>query len=290
MRMSRTIRMHQTHPTSLLLVAALAAGCSPSGPTTIGPMLFPEGTTAASVSSARFFAVDPVAVLNNSAMRNCRFGRTTKIPVVPSLVELTLAELKVAGQPLDALSEGRVGESHRAELEARLGPIVSVNRELAAQACHPWRSGPDDASMMPSLLIAADARAPAASLELIVEAAWSAGFEEAALWVSSPGKLMSAQGEGTPLTPKGSDVASVVQEIDAVRSGGEPCVLLVPRTGGVGAPGTSAGAVSSAELRESLSVIPFAHTGDRQLVSGEVCGSPPAQAEEELLTDEPDGK
>ncbi|MFT5685844.1 MAG: hypothetical protein ACI8RZ_006798, partial [Myxococcota bacterium] len=153
--------MRHTHTISLILTAALAVGCSRSKPTTVGPLIFPQGDSAVAVSSARFFAVDPSAVLNNSAMRNCRFGRTTKIPVVSSLVEITLTGLKVSGQPLDALIDGRVEESHRSALESQLAPIVSVNRELAAQACHPWRAGPDDASMSPSLLIAADVRVPA---------------------------------------------------------------------------------------------------------------------------------
>ena len=275
--------MHQTHATALLLITSLAAGCSSSTPTTIGPMTFPAATTAVSVSSARFFAVNPTAILNNSAMRNCRFGRTTKIPVVPALVELTLAELKVAGQSIDALSEGRIEERHRDALEAHLRPVVSVNQELAAQACHPWRSGPDDSSMMPSLLIAADARAPAFSLEWIIDAVWSAGFEEAALWVRSPGEPISKQGIGISLIPKGSDVGAVVLEIDAIRTGGEPCVLLSPRTSGEGAVGAHPGAMDSAALRESISVIPIAHTRDRQLVSGEICGSLPSQAVEEIL-------
>jgi len=290
MSTSRTISMHETHATALLLIAALAGGCSSSTPTTAGPMIFPTGATAASVSSARFFAVDPTAVLNNSAMRNCRFGRTTKIPVVPALVELTLSELTIAGQSADVLSEGRIEERHRAVLAARLGPIVSVNQELAAQACHPWRSGPDDVSMVPSLLIAADARAPAASLEWIIDAAWSAGFEEAAIWVRSPGEPVSAQGRGTPLTPKGADVAAVVQEIDALRAGGEPCVLLSPRASTAGAAGTQAGPMDSATLRESISVIPIAHAGDRQLVTGEICGVLPSQTVEEILPMTESGK
>jgi hypothetical protein len=263
-------------------------GCSATTPAGVGPLVFPRGDSAITVSSARFFAVDPAAELNNSAMRNCRFGRTTKIPVVSSLVELSLTELKVSGQTLGSVSEGRLEASHRALLESRLGPMASVNRALAAQACHPWHSGPEDASMVPALLVAADARAPASSLELIIDVAWAAGFDEAALWVEAPGQPGAAAGAGAALTPGGGDVATVAREIDAVRRGGEPCVLFTPGSGAAVAAEASA-APRSGALRETIPVLPIAQTGDRRLVTGEVCGDPSARIAVEVVSEDAGG-
>jgi hypothetical protein len=263
-------------------------GCSATTPAGVGPLVFPRGDSAITVSSARFFAVDPAAELNNSAMRNCRFGRTTKIPVVSSLVELSLTELKVSGQTLGSVSEGRLEASHRALLESRLGPMASVNRALAAQACHPWHSGPEDASMVPALLVAADARAPASSLELIIDVAWAAGFDEAALWVEAPGQPGADAGAGAALTPGGGDVATVAREIDAVRRGGEPCVLFTPGSGAAVAAEASA-APRSGALRETIPVLPIAQTGDRRLVTGEVCGDPSARIAVEVVSEDAGG-
>ena len=260
----------------LLILSGLLLGCKPSAaPQSVGPLAFPEAISAVPVSSARFFAIDPTATLNNSAMRNCRFGRTTKIPVVPSLVELHATTLRVSGQEVAPLSDGQLQPEHAAALRARLEPMASVSRTLAESSCHPWRSGPEDASMTPALLVAVESSAPATSLEHIIDAAWKSGFEEVALWVRTAGSGGALQGKGTVLTPTGDTVAEVVTEIDRVRTGGDPCVLLVPQpdrqTAGNAVPVEPTSGVLSGEIP----VLPLARTGERRLVSGELCGTPP---------------
>lgn len=262
---------------ALGLSGALLGCAQTAAPQGVGPLTFPEASSAVQVSSARFFAIDPAATLNNSAMRNCRFGRTTKIPLVASLVELSATTLKVSGQPLAALSDGRLEPDHLAALRSHLQPMASVSRSLAESACHPWRSGPEDASMMPALLVAAESSAPASSLDGVIDAAWSSGFEEVALWSRSAGAGGAAQGAGTVLTPAGGTVADVVSEIDRVRLSGDPCVLVSPPADRQEAGSAGPGNPTSSVLTGSIPVLPIARTGDRRLVSGEVCGVPPEQ-------------
>ena len=259
-------------------------GCTAAQPEAVGPIVFPEASTAVAVSSARFFSLDPDQSLNNSAMRNCRFGRTSKIPVVPALVELGLTSLKIGGQTAGALQDGALDDSHRAVLEGKLSPMASVSRAMAESACHPWRAGPEDASMVPTLLIAADARAPAASLDIIIDAAWSAGFDEVGLWMAAEGRAPAESGGGTPLTSAAATVAQLAGEVDQVRAGGEPCVLFQPgRKAGSPASVETGGAATQGALSQTIPILPLAREGNRRLVTGESCGSPVEQVSEELL-------
>ena len=129
--------------------------------------------------------------------------------------------------------------------------------------------------MTPALLVAAEASAPASSLEAVIDVAWTAGFEEVALWVRAAGSGGAAQGAGTALSPAGSAVADVVAEIDQARSSGDPCVLLSPHPERSTAGRTVPDAPTSGVLSGNIPVLPLARTGDRRLVSGEICGSPP---------------
>lgn len=258
-----------------LSILMFVLGCtSSSAPQSVGPLTLPESTSAVLVSSARFFAIDPTATLNNSAMRNCRFGRTTKIPVVSSLVELRTTALRVSGQELATLSGGRLLPAHTAALKTRLQPMATVSRSLAERACHPWRAGPDDASMTPALLVAVEASAPASSLEAIIDAAWTSGFEEVALWTRAAGSEVTVQGKGTMLAPAGESVTDVVAEIDGIRAGGDPCVLIAPQPARDTTGSAAEGEPMSAILSSNIPVLPLARTGERRLVSGELCGVP----------------
>ena len=96
-----------------LILVALLVGCqSAPTPTQTAPLTFPEVQVGAvAVSSARFLGVDPGVELTNSQLRNCRFGRNEKIPLVPALVEVTPQVLRVQGQEVLALADGHLPAS-----------------------------------------------------------------------------------------------------------------------------------------------------------------------------------
>ena len=93
--------------------------------------------------------------------------------------------------------------------------------------------------------------------------------------------MSASSGAGTALQPVGATVAALVEEIDAVRAGGDPCVLLTPRSG-AGKPGEGSGGKGRV-LSGDIPVVPVVQKTDRRLSTGEICGTPPAASPEEVL-------
>ncbi len=243
-----------------------------------------------SVSSSRFLAVDPAQSLTNSQMRNCRFGRVGKVPLVPVVVELSPEQLLLSDKPLLALAAGEVPEGQRSgdrilALEGELRVIAQANRQLSASACHPWRGGPDDISPVPPLLIAADAQVPMSTLQQVLRTAAQAGLEEAALWVSDPspvpldesGELYRVGELGT-----GGTVGAGVVALDELREQGARCVLLTPSARALGrAPDVP---LEERALQQRIAVVPLlvqAPSIEQRLVTGERCGGQTETTHEE---------
>lgn len=264
------------------VLLGMVMGCA-SGPTPFqtAAVTPPSSQTATLVSSARFLAPDPTHVLSNSERRNCRFGRTDKIQLVPATVEWTTDELRLFSTWHVPLNEGA--------LPTDLTPIAEQFQQLASHAqtlssggCHPWRSGPEDASTVPVLLFVVDGQLPGSAFAQLSMLAADAGLIHQAVWVSSTNAqpisvASSPQSTAHVLRPQPEDrVADVVAAMDEQHRQGQPCVQLHPQTGtAVDAQGQSA-ATEALVLRGNISVLPlfWPYAGAARLVTGALCPAP----------------
>jgi hypothetical protein len=270
----------------LLLLSACAGR---PGATTTTPLALPQAEAAVAVSSARFLGLDP-SPLSNAELRNCRFGRTDKLDLVPVLLEWTPSALRFAGKPLLSLSDGALPDDLTALSEA-LSAIAEASTTLAGSGCHPWRGGPDDLSAVPALLIAADAASSGAGLARLSQLAAEAGLIHQAVWVGAeqpaPIREQPAPAAGvTILQAREVDtVADVLAGTGQARAGGSACVQLSTSTGQPGGTSGAAGAAAPQSLRGELAVVPlfWPAAGAERLVTGERCPAPAALLPPTLL-------
>lgn len=267
----------------LLIFSLLAACASKPEPASTTPISLPVATAAVGVSSARFLGLSPAATLSNSEMRNCRFGRTEKLTLVPVVLEWTATTLRFQGQQVAALTDGQLPTDLSA-LKAPMASLAAHNQSLAGSGCHPWRASPDDPSMVPALLIAADAGLPGDGLARLSALAAEAGLIHQAAWVSA-GDPGSVEEQAQPaesaavLQARASDqVADVIAGVSALRGEGSACVQLDVAGG---TPTSAAGSSEPARdlmVSGSLAVVPLFQpvAGAERMVSGERCPAPPA--------------
>jgi len=264
-------------------LALLAACAQAPQPATTAALSLPGATSAVSVSSARFLAPDPGRSFSNSELRNCRFGRTDKIPLVPALVEWTPTTLRFQQQELAALTDGAL-PADLTPLEAAMAAVADNSQQLASGGCHPWRGGPDDLSMVPALLIAAEASLPADGLARLSEAAGRAGLIHQTVWVEAPSPRPVAE-QATPAAAhvqlhalREERVADVIAAVSQRRGQGTACVQLGAGGGEPGGQTGTAGSAAAHPLRGEIAVVPlfWSAPGAARMVSGEQCPAPEA--------------
>ncbi|MEL6345041.1 MAG: hypothetical protein AAFV53_18135 [Myxococcota bacterium] len=234
---------------SLAVGCALIVGCSAAQPAAVGPLTLPSVSSgqAVGVSSARFFAINPEQTLSNAQLRDCRFGRISKIPTLPTTLEITPSGVKLSEK---TLSEDALPEAFSA--------LADKNREMAAIGCHPWRAGPEDSSMTPTLLIAADQAVSAKRLATISQIAARAGLSRQVLWVSDPGptpRMQTGVAFGVQ-ADEGVSVGALVKVIGATpgcAALGDEQGVPVPR----GAPAQEESDALSHSLNHNIPVLPL---------------------------------
>lgn len=267
----------------LIALPLLAACASAPEPATTASLSLPVAPAAVGVSSARFLGLDPTASLSNSEMRNCRFGRTEKLNLVPVVLEWTPQSLRFQGRDVAALTDGQLPTDLSA-VQAPMAALASHNRELAGSGCHPWRASPDDPSMVPALLIAADGGLPGDGLARLSALAAQSGLIHQAVRVSAEGprpveEQAQAADSAVLLQARAADrVADVVAGVSDRRAQGLACVQLVTDRGTPpGATGTTAPA-AELTVAGTMPVVPLFQpaAGAERMVSGERCPAPPS--------------
>lgn len=267
---------------SILLLFSLGlTGCAETlEPAFTVSLALPVVSEAVGVSSARFLGPSLDRVLSNSELRNCRFGRTDKIDLMPVVIEWTDTELRFLSASVMPLEQGALPED-LSGLQARMTAVANNSRSLAQGGCHPWRGSPEDLSMVPALLIAADAGQSAQGLARLSQLAAESGLLHQAVWVSAeqqkPMQEETAPVSELALLPVGDSTVSGAAEAAAqLRAQGRPCIQLSLQSEAQQFPSSVVAPAMQHAMRGRLPVVPlfWPAAGAERMVSGERCMAP----------------
>ena len=220
---------------------------------TLAPLAPPQAHHGEKMGLSRFLvAVPGIEETAPRLIGRCVDGEqvASKLPLALGVIEVRLESLAFAGDPVGTSVAGVPGPDALEGLHRKLDQAAESTRWLSRRGCRPWDGE------LPWLLLAADERVPAQAIQVVMEAAHSAGFRDLAMLVDdgSPGPELPP--EELPRNPVELVLVeqaagwTVVGPDDARRSGSLDDVQVWLRTGELSADRVTVVMLPDSELQD----------------------------------------